>query len=209
MRGGPKITRNDYTLPQKGDRVGWLDDFAEKFANEQPKDAVEAARIRNQKAESVYNQISEIMGNKSRKNSTVQGVVNEYRERLGLDKLSQSTDANIKKAQISSDSSKIFNNINVKLKQNILEDIDSIINKYNGHISPSAVANTLLNDTNYYLKPEDVKNDYVQKYISDRKVAYQMQHPAKEETGGNAFKKDVSNDADNETLFNSLQPANK
>lgn len=208
MRGGPKITRNDYTLPQKADRVDWLDDFAEKFANQQPKDAVEAARIRDQKANSVYDQISQIMGNKNRKNYTVQGVVNEYRERLGLDKLSQPKEINVKKAEILSDSSKIFNNLNLKIKQKILEDIDSIINKYNGYISSSAITNTLLSDTNHQLTPEDVKNDYVQKYISDRKAVYESQHPSKEDVG-NAFKKDVFDDNDNETLFNSLQPAKK
>lgn len=208
MRGGSKITRNDYMQSIKGDRVDWLDQFAERFAAQEPKDAVEAARDRDRKANSVYDQISEIMGGKSRKNSTVQGVVNEYRERLGLDKLSQSNNSvNVKMAEITSDSSQIFNNVSPKVKQQILENIDSIINKYNGNIAPSAVANTLLNDTKYQLRPEDVKSNFVQKYISDRLVVFAKQHPSHEDNA-NPFKKDTSEADDNDLLFSTLQ-ANK
>lgn len=99
-RGGNKISRVSGEKEfERSDSPDWLNDFAKVLAKEGPKTAVEVARERNQLT--LLDQLNSVMNRKS-KHSTVDSIVNEMRERTGLNGYlqtlsSQNTEASLKK----------------------------------------------------------------------------------------------------------------
>lgn len=192
-RGSPKISRVSTELEQEHSPMPkWLNDFAKSEAkkNDEPKTAVEVARERNER--SLLDQLNSIMQRKSR-HLSVESVVEEMRERTGLNSYLQSISAQeeeqVKKAQTagqtaqpmttqhavpapSSPQAPKFPSSLAKYKngsENIDAFIKRIVSKFSGAgITIPQVQYDLMQmfGTKYNLQPNDVWNQEVAAYIN-------------------------------------------
>ncbi len=209
-RGNFKITRNDSSVRDAADRVGWLDAFANSLVTkEKAVSAVEVARQREH--QSIVDQINSIVGNRSR-HATVESVVQEMQERTGLKeylrRVSVSTPGSYKRAQQVVDN--IFSTVNIKVKDAILNFIKNKIEAHHGMIAIPAIQDEILSTFKRDgLQSQDVNNELVSKYINECLIAEKRKNPITDQFDSNLGKgtevKDTSNaDSDTSDFFKSL-----
>jgi hypothetical protein len=172
-RSGFKIKPTNHEF-SGGDRVDWLDEFAEKIAK--PKSAVEVARERAQQV-SIYDQINSIVGNNPT-NRTVESVVKDYQDKVGLSDYLQrvSSEQDNKKVaapnpeeQQRQDPCSLpsWDKFGPKMKEDLLSFCRNTIDTHMGHITVPAVQHDILITFQQHgMQPQDVNTDEVARCIS-------------------------------------------
>lgn len=199
-RGGIKITRSNEYESTNGKKIDWLDDFLQKYSKkqpEQPKDAVEQARARNQ---NFLDQISSLMGKKP----TVENRVQEYHEKLGLGDYLRTVSA--QDATVSS----MLPSVSPELKDKVMTFLKNRVELHKGLISLPALQGELITTfKNQGLKPEEVYDPVLSKFISDALLEEKSKHPTQELGNHNLGKEDLSQDTSDgveKDLFQILSP---
>lgn len=172
-RGGSKITRNSFDFAP-GERVSWLDEFAENI-NKASTTAVEVARYRNEL--SLQDQINSVISRQPT-HATVEDVVQEYRERTGLaDYLkAKSGKPEVDKVAFSLSEYDVFDNNPARDK--IMEFAKNKVDTNYGQTSVPHIQDEILTQfASDGLQPEDVENEKVAKFISDLIAAAQKETP--------------------------------
>lgn len=205
-----KINRADYHQRETGDRVSWLDRFADSLAKNEPKTAVEVARNRGQ--QSIMEQIYSIMGG----HRTVDSVVNEMQDRVGLKTYLQKIKADeqkktVKTAEEMVEFPKVFAKLNDKLKSSIDHYLRNYIKTRRGQVTLPEIQYDLISIfKSEGLIPEDVNNLEVAKYVSDLILKEQKIQPSKDSFNPNIGKgvgiNDVDDDGSNSDFFRGLLP---
>lgn len=217
MRGGFKITRSDNYETDPGDKIDWLDRFAQEMESKekaaQPKSAVEVARNRNQK--SYLDQISSIMGNKS-KHYTVESIVQEMQDRTGLKEYlrRQSSQYITEKKIANVNSNAPFGNLDQKLRDSILNFIKNIVETHRGLVPLPAIQEEVLSTfRNAGIQPQDVNNDEVARHISQVMIDERKKNPESDVNNVNLGRgvgvKDMEDDGSNSDFFKGLLPVNQ
>jgi hypothetical protein len=172
-RSGFKIKPTSHEF-SGGDRIDWLDEFAEKIAK--PKSAVEVARERTQQV-SIYDQINSIVGNNPA-NRTVESVVRDYQDKVGLSDYLQrvSSEQDSKKVaalnpaeQQQQDPCKLasWDKFGPKMKNDLLSYCRNTIETHMGQITVPAVQHDILVTFQQHgMQPQDVNTDEVARCIS-------------------------------------------
>lgn len=178
-RGGFKIEKlsDDETYSTYEKRVDWLDAFAAKAQQIAP-NAVEAARQRD--AQSIIDQISNIMGNKVEK--TVASIVDDYQNKTGLKaylkRMSDSQEAGATKTAQEAPLSQIFDNLSETDKEDILTFVrNKCESSFGGVQVPALVEEVSSTFKQRGLNPQDVNNPIFEKFISDEIVRAKKMFP--------------------------------
>lgn len=218
-RGGSKINRADGDYERSSSMPKWLSNFADSL--EKQKSAVQVARERDHEGHqySILNQISNMVSDKPR-HATVDSIVNEMRERTGLDdylKRISAKSADIKK-NLKVEANKTESSLPKSLSKykNCSDDIINYINNTieNSHgmgVTIPQLQHDILHTfgKRHGLETQDVLNDEVAKYINDCIVAAQS-HIVPEEHNphiGAGVGRTETDDADNNDAFAILMPA--
>ena len=195
VRSIPLITRDDYQeFTTKEKSPNWLNDFENNLEKNLDKSAVQTAK--NDK--SLYEQISSILGSKS-KFSTVDEAVNDMKKRTGL------TDFLKKKANEERE------NILVSMPE-VKTFIDNFIKDRPG-VAIEAVVHELLkmNPIRNNLPDRNDVPDYVRKYINKKIIEVKKEKPSRDMNNSNLGKTDLSDNSDGQASENdplaSLNPA--
>ncbi|HVI40981.1 MAG TPA: hypothetical protein VM577_09995 [Anaerovoracaceae bacterium] len=214
-RGGFKITRSDYYETDPGDKIDWLDRFAQDFekkeSKQEPKSAVEVARLRNY--QSIADQISAIVGGNPR-HSSVETAVQDYQERTGLKEYlkrqSSPQDSAKKTANVQA-----FQNLDPRVRDNIINFIKNRIETHRGLVPLPAIQEEILSTfRNEGLQPQDVNNDEVAKLISQAIIDERQKNPESDMNNVNLGRgvgvKDMDDDdGSNSDFFRGLLPVNQ
>ena len=171
-----KINKNAGYEVLSGERVGWLDRFADNYEKQQ-KSAVEVARERSQK--SLYEQITSIVSGNNSRYASVESKVQDLQERVGLKeylkRISSEKEENTKLA--AEEFSGVLENVNDDLKEKIATFCKNKIETYRGHISILAIQKEIIETfKNQGVRPQD---------IDDPKVAEIINTMIKEEKSNN------------------------
>lgn len=186
MRGGFKINRAGFG-EKSGDRVDWLDDFANKTADKSSTTIVQQVRNRNQ--QSLFDQLSSIISHNPVK-SSVESKVNQYQEMTGLTehlrRMSQETEERKKIAQETEALPDIFK----KIPKNVQNDIDTFVRNmcetYHGHIPlPSLVEEVSKVFRQQGITPQDVNDVKFEKYLNAHIIAAQQKNVSNESSNPN------------------------
>lgn len=173
-RGGSKITKNSFDFAG-GERVSWLDEFAENI-DKASKTAVEVARYRNEL--SLQDQINSVVSRQPT-HATVADVVQEYHERTGLaDYLkAKAEEGKADKVAFSlSDHSGVFDDNPARDK--IMDFAKNKVDTSYGQTSVPHIQNEILTQFGCEgLQPQDVENEKVARFISDLITAAQKETP--------------------------------
>jgi hypothetical protein len=210
-RGGFKVSRNGTYDYSAGERVSWLDELASNI-EKASKNAVEVARHRSQ--QSLVDQISSIMHG-SQSHGTVESVVQDMQERVGLtaylNRLEADTDETAKFAQEGVPKQDIFSTLDSQLANDVLVFITNKIATHRGRIHlPAVQEDVLATFKNKGIKPEDINNADVAKYISDAIASELDKQPALDMPSGDLGRgvgvEDVEADPANTDFFHGLLP---
>lgn len=202
-----KIMRSDCSEIERGDRVGWLDNFANKIAEISTKSetAVSAARARDHK--SIVDQISSIMSGRPNNSSSVEGAVQDMQERIGLKEYLRKINAS---GDVSTDLPKSFSDLPEKLRENIKNYISNTIDTHHGNIHVPAIVESVIQMFRLQgVSPQHVNDMEFEKYISDRIVEQKQKNPSEDEHNANIGKGigvDKEVDSANTDMFQSLMP---
>lgn len=200
-RGGFKINRNSYEYA-RSERVDWLDNFADQFAKDHPKSAVEVARERDQRAQSIHDQIRSIIFNNP--HHTVESKVKEMQDRTGLTEY-------LKRAADESATNKndIFAKFGPQMKQDIISFCKNRISSYRGQIAIPAVQEDLLSSFRQQgLQPQDVYTEDVARFINNLIMDEQKLNPPTNNNSSDLglLDKNLDDDSDNNDFFKSIMP---
>jgi hypothetical protein len=179
-RCGFKINNSSYEY-SRGERVNWLDAFADNYAKTEGESAVDVARKRSQM--SVHDQISAIVGNSGH---TVESKVKEMQERMGL------TEYLKRMASEKDDSVKVvvFAQFGLKMCDDIINFCKNKISSHRGQIAIPALQHDLLQMFKQHgVREQDVDNDDVANYLNKLIVSELQLHPA-EHTGNEQLGKE-------------------
>lgn len=207
-RGGLKITRSDYSERETGDRVSWIDSFARKIEQvDGSQNAVEAARARDHK--SIVDQISAIMSGRSNKKESVEGVVQDMQDRIGLKEYLRRINA-AGQENVSNDLPKCFSDLPEKIRENIKNYITNTIETHHGNIHVPAIVESVIQMFRLQgVSPQHVNDMEFEKYISDKIVEQKQKNPSEDEHNANIGKGigvDKEIDSANTDMFESLMP---
>lgn len=157
----------------RSERVNWLDEFADKLAQQEPKSAVEVARQRANV--SIYDQINSIMNHPTYK--TVDGVVQEYRERTGLNEYLKRVSEEKQNTKYASQASSL-DKFGPQLKEDIINFISNTVENHHGHITIPAVQHDVLSMFEQYgVSAEDINTEDVSQLINNLVIEYQSNNP--------------------------------
>ena len=208
------ISKANYEYRESGDRVSWLDEFAEKIeraarAVDKERTAVDVARERS--AQSYVDQIRSIM-NHSQQFKTVESVVQDMQERVGLKAyLSKLEAGNTDKPKVANE--KPFESINDDLKNDVINFINNKVKTHRGRIHVPAVQDEILTlFKNKGIKSEDVDTKAAAKYINDVIVSELNKNPNMDNNSvdlGRGVGIDIEEDAANTDFFHGMTPQNK
>lgn len=206
-RSMPVITRESYNVEKAPRLPNWMDEFA---ANLEKQSTESQSKVNK----SIYDQISSIMGNKS-KHPTVEAAVEDMKERSGmkdfLNKLQsqgKSESAVNKKAQSGE------NNVEVKLFKDVpqlKETIDNYCEDTNGNLPIPAIVNKIKAiHKNDVVNDADWADDKFLHYINDKNIEVKKKHPTDNATYHNLGRqptfKDEDIDPSNHDALHSLTP---
>lgn len=162
MRGGSKINKTSYEYA-RSERVDWLDAFAEEYSKTEgaAKSAVEVARERSQ--QSVYEQISSIVGNVS--HHTVDSKIKEMQDRTGLTEyLKRASEGPSEGPAVN----KPFSRFGPKMEEDILNFCKNKIQAHRANIPVSALQYDLFATFSQQgLQMADVRTPQVLRYLSN------------------------------------------
>jgi hypothetical protein len=197
-------------------REDWLNDFADKLAksDNEPKNAVEAARQRNQK--SMLDQISSIVGNKP-VHSSVDSVVQEMQERTGLKEYlrrqSEKSFDNMPKKTASSYEEEIFKYFPPNVRDNIINFIKRRVETHHGFIALPALCEEILGTFKRDgVQTQDVDNQEVSRFINQLLIEEIQKNPSDMSSvniGKGVGVNDMNDDGSNSDFFKGLLPATK
>lgn len=224
MRGGIKITRSDYHEREPGDKVDWIDDFANKLHQiaEDPRTAVEAARARDQ--QSLLDQIVSIVSRQHGQSGSVEDKVRELQDRTGLSELlrrraQQTVQALQKAAEEGSEGEVVeelpegFKSLPNELQDDIKNYIRNKIDTHHGNIQVPAIVEDVSKTFRLHgVQPHDVNDTRFERYVSNEIVKAKKREPSFDEHNVNIGRgvgtsdKDNS-DAQNSDVFEGLMPA--
>jgi hypothetical protein len=219
MSRAGKINRagGDY---ESAEMPEWLSRFADSLKAGESKSAVEVARIRDQEAQdiSILNQISNLVSGKSSRHSTVDSVVEEMRERTGLNAYLQRRSSKTAKASDEKDNDV---KITIQLPESLskyescVEDIvnfikNTIENMHGQGVTIPQLQHDILHTfgKRHGLEPEDVLNDEVAQYINNAIIA--SHNNVRDEHNPNigaGVGRTESEDDDGKDAFSILMPA--
>lgn len=185
-RGGFKIQKVEEEQ-LSGDRIDWLDSFAQKIENVSnatnasvPRTAVEVARRRNY--QSIIDQISSIVGGKAQPNA-VEAKVREMQDRTGLNEWLK------RQAQVESslpEDPNLFGKVPESVKEDIKNFIWNLISTHHGNIQvPAVVEEVSRIFKSKGVTHQDVNDMAFEKYISDQIVKAKKNEPMAEEHNTN------------------------
>ncbi len=148
-----------------GERVGWLDRFADNY--EKQKSAVEVARERSQR--SLYDQISSIVSGSSARHASVESKVQDLQERVGLTeylkRISSEREENTKTA--AGEFADTLENVDDELKERIATFCKNKIETYRGHISVPAIQEEIIVTFKIQgVQPQDINDPQVATVIN-------------------------------------------
>lgn len=214
-RGGFKITRNDYYEVDPGDKIDWLDRFAKEFekteAKQEPKSAVEVARLRNH--QSIVDQISAIVGNRPG-HSSVESAVQDYQERTGLKEYLRRQSAQQEPAKKTANVQP-FQNLDPKLRDDVISFIKNRIETHRGLVPLPAIQEEVLSTfRGKGIQSQDVDTDEVARLISQLIVDERKKNPESDihnvNLGRGVGVKDMDDDdGSNSDFFRGLLPVNQ
>ncbi len=216
-RNNFKISRDEYSQPETGGRVHWLDSFANSLAakeSAQPKSAVEIARSRSH--QSIMDQINSIVGNggSKTKHSTVESVVQEMQERTGLksylNRMSSPalSEDKLKTAQ-ENINQEILTDVNPALKEKTLNFIKNKIRTHRGMVAIPAIQEEILSIFKRDgIRPQDINTEDVANYINKCIIDERKTNPIHEDNNVNLGKgvglQDLDDDGANSDFFKGL-----
>lgn len=215
-RGGIKITKT--TMGESsGDRIDWLDSFAQKIeqASKSPLNAVDAARSRDQR--SLLDQISSIMSRQSRQSSSVEDKVQEYQDKIGLKEYLRRMSAHEEdRKKIAQEDSmgelpKNFDKFSDKIKNDIKTFIRNKCKTHHGNIQvPALVEEVSRTFRQMGVQPQDVNDMQFEKFVSDQISIAKAHSPSVDEHNVNlGLGVGVDNgsvDSSNLDIFEGLTP---
>jgi hypothetical protein len=175
-RGGSKITRNSFDFAS-GERVSWLDEFAENI-NKASKTAVEVARYRNEL--SLQDQINSVVSRQPT-HATVEDVVQEYHERTGLaDYLKAKAEEPPKADKVAFSLGEYGELLKDFPKRDaVMSFAKNKVETSYGQTSIPHIQNEIITQFGSEgLQPEDVENEQMEQFISDLITAAQKETPA-------------------------------
>lgn len=185
-RGGFKITR--VTMGEStGDRVDWLDAFAQRIeqASKSPLNAVEQARARNE--QSLLDQISNIMSRR-RNSASVEDKVQEYQEKIGLKeylrRMSTAKEAERQKTAQENlgELPEHFNKFPERLRNDIKTFVRNKCDTHHGNIQvPALVEEVSKTFRQAGVQPQDVNDMHFEKFISDQIAKSKQRNPSSDE----------------------------
>lgn len=190
-RGGIKITKVTMNK-NSGDRVDWLDAFADglESISKSPLTAVEQARARNE--QSLLDQISNIMSRKVINLSSVEDKVQEYQDKTGLKeyirRMSVKEQERKKIAQEESvgELPENFNKFSDKIKEDIKTFIRNKCETHHGNIQvPALVEEVSRTFRQVGIQPQDVNDMYFEKFVSDQIAKAKKQNQSYDEHHAN------------------------
>ena len=189
-RCGFKINNSSYEY-FRGERVNWLDAFADNYAKTESESVVDVARKRSQL--SVHDQISAIVGNSGH---TVESKVKEMQERIGL------TEYLKRMASEKDDPVKVvvFAKFGPKMRDDIMNFCKNKISSHRGQIAIPALQHDLLQMFKQHgVQEQDVDNDDVADYLNKLIVAELQLHPVTN-TGNSQLGKEETNMVEDGTV---------
>lgn len=205
-RGEFKLNKNSYEYA-RGERVDWLDAFAENYAEATKiapdKTAVQVARERQQ---STYDQISSIVGN-TFQHATVESKVQEMQERTGLTAYLQSM-ASMTPEEGAQKILDVFAQFGPKMQEDLMNFCKNKIAAHRGQISIPAIQHDLLATFRQHgIQPQDVNNEDVARCISGLIVDELKMNPPTDVSSTELGKVDNLEEDDNESadFFKGLQ----
>jgi len=204
-RGGYKVNRQSHDYGS-GERVSWIDSFAERINEASTTTAVEVARYRNEI--SVHDQISSILHNKpAHSHSSVESLVNELRDRVGLTtylKMSEDKEDKQKTA-----SEEVFKDMSDELRNKIITIGKNIISTHRGQLSLPELEHELLEKVEE-LDAADIGEDEL-RHLSAMIVEEAKLHPPIKDDIRNiglgvGIHDDADSSDDDDDVFKGLMP---
>lgn len=208
MSRGYKLNRTSYDYV-RSERVNWLDQFAEDINNASQCTAVEVSRYRNQL--SMHDRINSIMqGNNIHSGKTVEGVVKDMQERVGL---KDYLDKVIARRADKTAQNELFANLGKDLQKKLVNFCKNKVATHRGQITVPAIQHEILSSFNG-IKPEDINNEKVARFISDIIAKEQKLNPIVDndsiDLGKGVGVVDVdAEDPDNTDFMKGLMPASE
>ena len=216
MSRGFKISRDYYTASEGGDRVDWIDDFANrlnKASQIKYPSAVEVGRQRAATNNSIFDQISSIMGGKP-VYSSVQNAVEDMQRRTGLTeylkRISSKEKGELEKSAHEPKGGGlavcVFSD-DESIKEKIINYIENIIETHNGHIAVPAVQSEVLDTFRGKCQPEHVNNPLAAKLISEKISSILSRNPQPSDPNlGRGVGLDIEVDQANTDFLAQFQP---
>lgn len=210
-RGGLKISRTNFGETGTGDRVDWLDSFAQKVnqIGKNSQNAVEAARSRDHS--NFNDQINSIISRQF-KPRTVEEVVNHYQDKIGLKEWLRRSAAAEAAMKTGEGLPENFNKFSPALIEDIKNFVRNKIETHHGNIQVPAVVEEVVHTFRQSgISPQDVNEPGFEKFISDCIVAAKKNNPLANEHNvnlGRGVGIDSNNiDSANYDMFEGLSPA--
>lgn len=204
-----KINRNSSWA--SSERVDWLDALADDINNASKRTAVQVGRYRNQL--SLYDQISSIVTNQTAAHQTVEGIVQEMHERVGLKGYLDTVANNEKANKVAQKNERPFDRLDSDTQDNLTNFCKNKISTHRGQTSVPAVQHDLLSVfKNSGIRPEDINNECVARFISNLIAEEQGLNPTIDsnnvEIGKGVGVVDMeADDSDNTDFMKGLMPA--
>lgn len=200
-RGGFKVNKNSYEYA-RSERVNWLDTFADEYdkatSSSKDRSAVDVARERNQ--QSVYEQVSALVG----QHATVESKVQDMQERTGLTTYLKSM-ASAEEVEVCSDT---FSKFGPKMQEDLMSFCRNKIAAHRGQCTVSQLQYDLLSTFRQHgIQPHDVHNEDVARCISGLIVDELRINPPTETVGPELGKVDPTEDdeEDGPDFFSAFQ----
>lgn len=199
-----KLNRSSYDYT-RSERVDWIDEFANQIEKASVT-AVEVSRYRNQT--SIHEQINSIINNGPiTANKTVEGIVHEMQERVGLKTYLAAVVAKRETNKVAQ-TEEAFAGLNPALKESILSFIKNKTKTNYGHgVTFSSIQHDLI--SLFDVSPEDINNEEVSRFIENLIAEERKLNPSSDDHNHNLGKGVGVMDADdheNEDFFKGLMP---
>lgn len=208
----PKFTRSSYDFI-RGERVDWLDEFAENVEKASQKSAVQVSRERTHR--SIQEQLDSVLNNNPPKHRTVEGIVKDMQDRVGLKEylqlVAERKNQKVAQTQESSESQELIPGVSPDLQEDIKSFIENKIETHRGQISIPAVQFEVLS-TFREVGSEEIDTEKVARFINDiiareQKMTSSPKSQEKTNLGKGVGVIDVEEDlSDNDDFMGNLMP---
>lgn len=213
MRGNFKINRSIEHEHVQGERVGWLDRFAEEYASksEEPKPtAVDMARRRSQN--SVVDQINSIMRNNKSTHATVDAVVRDMQDRVGLTEYLKRLSFKNNEVKKTASYPKVIQDLPKEKRDKIIDFIEYLLKKNHGLMPLPTMQYELNSFFGRDVDEADLNSEDMLSFMDKMIKEYQRANPfsgkdTNEQLSNNVNDTDDAEDAKaNDRFFAGLEP---